>query len=155
MTWTDAKLRELARLWQRGDSASEIGRQISKTKNAVIGMARRQGLPPRESPIRPRKPAAPTPMPPKLHDGKATFVAARPLKLAKPTKSTRSCLFPMWPDGADPTHEYCGKRVQPGSSYCKQHHAICYHVPKWTMSDEARAKISAAARRRWAKRKAA
>lgn len=155
MTWTDAKLRELERLWARGDSASQIGRQIGKTKGAVIGMARRRKLPPRKSPIRTRDPKPPAPMPPKLHDGKTTFVAARPLKLAKPTAAARTCLFPMWPDGADPTHEYCGKRVQPGSSYCKTHHAICYHVPKWTMSDEAKAKISAAARRRWAKRKAA
>ncbi len=33
----------------------------------------------------------------------------------------RGCLWPMWPHDARPTHEYCGVRRAPDSSYCAEH----------------------------------
>jgi len=63
MEWTDEIISRLQTLWQEGLSTAEIGRQLSITKNAVVGKAHRLGLPPRPSPIRAaaksRKDAAP------------------------------------------------------------------------------------------------
>ncbi|GAB6855470.1 GcrA family cell cycle regulator [Asaia astilbis] len=52
MEWTDDIISRLQTLWQEGLSTAEIGRQLSITKNAVVGKAHRLGLPPRPSPIR-------------------------------------------------------------------------------------------------------
>lgn len=42
--WTDARERSLRRLWTDGGSASEIGRELGCTRNAVIGKVHRLGL---------------------------------------------------------------------------------------------------------------
>ena len=140
--WTDAELADLDRRWRRGEVASAIGRALGKTKNSIIGKAHRLKLPPRRSPIgmtkaaraRARSELGPEPMPERL-PGVSRFLgpepepeAARPLKLAETAKSARykPCLWPMWPDGAKPTHEYCGERRQVGSSYCQAHHKRAY-----------------------------
>ncbi|MBS1101526.1 GcrA cell cycle regulator [Gluconobacter sp. Dm-62] len=57
MEWTDETIARLRDLWSQGLSTAEIGRQLSITKNAVVGKAHRLGLPPRPSPIRNRKAA--------------------------------------------------------------------------------------------------
>ena len=53
MEWTQAAMGELARLWDEGHSAAEIGRRMGCGKNAVIGKAHRLGLPSRTSPVDP------------------------------------------------------------------------------------------------------
>ncbi|MBB2170061.1 GcrA cell cycle regulator [Gluconacetobacter aggeris] len=84
MEWTEETIARLRELWQQGLSTAEIGRQLSVTKNAVVGKAHRLGLQARPSPIR-RPPAsaraaesagavAPTPEP----------VAAAPAPVASP-----------------------------------------------------------------------
>lgn len=52
MEWTDEVIARLQDLWSQGLSTAEIGRQLSITKNAVVGKAHRLGLPARPSPIR-------------------------------------------------------------------------------------------------------
>jgi GcrA cell cycle regulator len=52
MEWTEEVIARLQELWRQGLSTAEIGRQLSITKNAVVGKAHRLGLPPRPSPIR-------------------------------------------------------------------------------------------------------
>jgi len=52
MSWTDERIEELTRLWQAGMSASEIGKQLGVSKNAVVGKAHRLKLPSRPSPIK-------------------------------------------------------------------------------------------------------
>lgn len=50
MAWTDEQKDELKKLWSDKDNdmtAAEMGAQIGQTKNAVIGMAHRMGLPQR------------------------------------------------------------------------------------------------------------
>ncbi|WP_040507307.1 GcrA family cell cycle regulator [Gluconobacter morbifer] len=66
MDWTDETIARLRELWSQGLSTAEIGRQLSITKNAVVGKAHRLGLPPRPSPIRNRK----------VKDGEAATEAA-------------------------------------------------------------------------------
>jgi len=52
MTWTDERIDELSQLWQAGHSASEIGKRLGVSKNAVVGKAHRLKLPSRPSPIK-------------------------------------------------------------------------------------------------------
>ncbi|MUG90764.1 GcrA cell cycle regulator [Bombella sp. ESL0385] len=52
MEWTDELIARLKELWEQGLSTAEIGRQLSITKNAVVGKAHRLNLPSRPSPIR-------------------------------------------------------------------------------------------------------
>ena len=40
------------------------------------------------------------------------------------TKPRRGCLWPMWPHGDKPNHQYCGDKRSPGSSYCEHHKAM-------------------------------
>jgi hypothetical protein len=37
------------------------------------------------------------------------------------------CAFPLWPNGAPISHEYCNARTPLGSSWCATHHAVVYH----------------------------
>ena len=52
MSWTQDRVDTLTKLWAEGLSASEIGRRMEVSKNAVIGKAHRLGLPSRPSPIK-------------------------------------------------------------------------------------------------------
>ncbi|SDF88190.1 GcrA cell cycle regulator [Limimonas halophila] len=52
MSWTDERIDELTRLWQAGHSASDIGKRLGVSKNAVVGKAHRLKLPSRPSPIK-------------------------------------------------------------------------------------------------------
>lgn len=65
MEWTDELIARLKELWEQGLSTAEIGRQLSITKNAVVGKAHRLGLPPRPSPIRNKAAAEGTSKPPR------------------------------------------------------------------------------------------
>ncbi|WP_408874049.1 GcrA family cell cycle regulator [Gluconobacter roseus] len=87
MEWTDETIARLRDLWSQGLSTAEIGRQLSITKNAVVGKAHRLGLPPRPSPIRNRK----------AKDGDAATTEATPRRKspsrAKATEAVASDLF--------------------------------------------------------------
>lgn len=37
------------------------------------------------------------------------------------------CAFPLWANGAPPSHEYCGRRTPLGSSWCTSCRAIVWH----------------------------
>ncbi|QHI95112.1 GcrA cell cycle regulator [Aristophania vespae] len=80
MDWTDDLIARLRDLWSQGLSTAEIGRQLSITKNAVVGKAHRLGLPPRPSPIRNKA----------VKDGEVAVPARRkpPTKRVKKVKET-------------------------------------------------------------------
>lgn len=44
MTWTDAKIATIKRMWAEGYSSGYIGNQVGKSRNAVIGKLGRMGL---------------------------------------------------------------------------------------------------------------
>ncbi|MCX8667749.1 GcrA cell cycle regulator [Acetobacteraceae bacterium B3987] len=71
MEWTDELIARLKELWEQGLSTAEIGRQLSITKNAVVGKAHRLGLPPRPSPIRNKTAAEGTAKPARSRSKKA------------------------------------------------------------------------------------
>ena len=53
--WTTERVEELTRLWATGLSASEIGRKLGITKNAVVGKVRRLDLAMRRAPALPKR----------------------------------------------------------------------------------------------------
>jgi GcrA cell cycle regulator len=52
MSWTPERIEELKKLWDAGHSASEIGKKLGVSKNAVVGKAHRLKLSSRPSPIK-------------------------------------------------------------------------------------------------------
>ena len=54
MTWTDDKIGEVRKLWADGFSAQSIANQLGVTRNAVIGVAHRNGFPQRKMSRSPR-----------------------------------------------------------------------------------------------------
>lgn len=71
MEWTEELIAQLRGLWDEGRSTAEIGRQISMSKNAVVGKAHRLNLPPRPSPI--RREAGPHPTRPRATSRASTL----------------------------------------------------------------------------------
>jgi len=52
--WNAERVEELTKLWATGLSASEIGRKLGITKNAVVGKVRRLDLAMRRQPATPK-----------------------------------------------------------------------------------------------------
>lgn len=100
MDWTAKRVGTLIAYWDRGLSASEIGRRLSVTKNAVIGKVHRIGLQKRDSPIV-RK------------DRPADVVKLENLK-------SGMCSWPEGDPGTD-AFRFCGKPVARDKPYCPGH----------------------------------
>ncbi|WP_282026173.1 GcrA family cell cycle regulator [Limimaricola cinnabarinus] len=92
MSWTDERVETLKRMWNEGQSASQIAKELGGvTRNAVIGkvhrlgLSNRTGVAPQPAPAAPAAPAAPQPAAP---------AAARPEPAA-----------PAEPEAAKPAEE--------------------------------------------------
>ena len=151
MSWTDEKIEDLKKLWAKGLSTAEIGRELGVSKNAVVGKSHRLGLKPRPSPISGKAaeaaPAAPA--------AKAAAAPAKP-KAAKAPKAKETekigdiidlgphmCRWPFGDPGDDDFH-FCGRQVAPSKPYCPEHCAVAY-VPKSNSRDRDRSSSSASA----------
>ncbi len=82
MAWTDQEVDTLKDLWGQGLSASQIGKILGKTRNAVIGKAHRLKLASRPSPI--KKVAN------KATADKKSSTAAKPKETRKKTTAKKS-----------------------------------------------------------------
>jgi GcrA cell cycle regulator len=139
--WTIAQDQQLLQLERAGYSASLIGEQIKKTRNAVIGRSqrlrgyrRRSKAAPREQettvqkPTNPIKPAAPALAP--------TLVIAREDGRKRPEDDGRRLIsiFELtettcrWPYGERSPYLFCGAPRHPHGRppYCKQHARMHY-----------------------------
>jgi GcrA cell cycle regulator len=67
MAWTDERIDTLKKMWEDGQTASQIAEALGQvSRNAVIGKAHRLGLQSRPSPVKPNEaPAAPVEAAPK------------------------------------------------------------------------------------------
>lgn len=139
--WTKEEEQTLVRLWSLGHSASKVGAQLKRSRNAVISKVHRMGLrdhgpevirTPRKKTVKATK--EPT-------EGIKDKVYYIPLVAGKPINkdffkvgdkspvsllglTVSSCRWPL--DDEDGNHlGYCGKG-KTGASYCDEHAAIAY-----------------------------
>src|ERR1700710_1382478 len=91
MSWTDERIDSLRKMWEAGQTASQIAEELGGvSRNAVIGKAHRLGLQSRPSPVKPNEenediaaPSAPEPARPAAAAA-AAEAAARPHALSRP-----------------------------------------------------------------------
>ncbi|MEJ0017507.1 MAG: GcrA family cell cycle regulator [Acetobacteraceae bacterium] len=150
--WTEELEQRLRELWAEGLSTPEIGRRLGKSKNGVVGKAHRLDLPARPSPIirsgepRPVRPrqvraaatlavlrslgsAAPKPAPVAV----AAPAPARPVVAAPQRAPTARTTVPyspfatcQWPTNNGRPWRFCDSPTKAGSSWCPEHHAVCF-----------------------------
>ena len=140
--WTDEKVGELTRLWDIGKTGSEIAKELSCSRSAVLGKANRLGLPPRvdksaSKPLKIRRAGSDTwtawqPKPrrernPDLYNEIAHSDLRRYRTLDQ--LRLRDCRYVIGaPDGMQTV--YCAENAKPDSSYCEAHHKLCYYPAK-------------------------
>ena len=156
----DDKLRAM---WAEGLSTLQIGSMLRVTKNAIIGRARRIGLPARPSPIKgeqkPRRlrqartPDAKPQVGPMRGDTLAALAApaerpvvVRPLVvlapwLSKPIPPSRSCCWPIG-EPRKPGFRFCEAVSVPGFSYCPKHKKRAYKA-RVSLAEKSAAKEAA------------
>jgi len=89
MAWTDERIETLRKMWEGGQTASQIAEQLGGvSRNAVIGKAHRLGLQSRPSPVKPNDPtpkaAAPAAVPKPAAPPRPAPPAAPPVEAAPP-----------------------------------------------------------------------
>lgn len=114
MTWTTEKIKQLKKLWSKGKSTVEIGRELGISKNAVVGKVHRLELNARPSPIK----KSTTTKTPKKKPQNTEKVALLDLKL-------NSCRWPIG-EPSDANFHFCGKDTVTGKPYCAEHCKIAY-----------------------------
>ena len=143
MSWTEERIETLTALWEEGLSASEIGKALGVSKNAVVGKAHRLKLAARPSPIkrdgeskRRRRNAAlararmaesvqtPT-MVPEVEADDSVMPIAPMLERKAAQESRNLCLWPIG-DPSDKDFHFCGEPAAPGKPYCSKHCAVAY-----------------------------
>lgn len=117
MSWTPEKIKQLKKLWAKGKSTVEIGRELGISKNAVVGKVHRLELDARPSPIKKAAAPAPKPQKTKLGDNKG-YMTLLDLKL-------NSCRWPIG-EPKDADFHFCGKDTVTGKPYCAEHCKIAY-----------------------------
>jgi hypothetical protein len=122
-SWPAQRLEKLKQLAAAGYSSKIMAELLGVTKNAIIGMARRNGIPllakRKGAPTKKRKPK-PKPEP----------LIKVPVVRPKIWEARRGqCRWPMWDMGEKIENKlYCGQPIEAGSSYCEEHtYAACRH----------------------------
>lgn len=155
MSWTDERVDLLKKLWGEGRTAAEIANALGGvTRNAVIGKANRLSLSRRTSPIKKtakkKQPANTnlaavaqdqTSLAQSAQSGQHNTTPSHALSAVKPDaiherdkKRKRIPLAELkpnqcrWPigDPRDKNFGFCGCKMEPGQTYCAEHHAAAY-----------------------------
>ena len=120
MIWDDATIKRMEKHWANGLSGSQIAKLLGTTRSAVLGKARRMGLPSRliTQPVLKKK-------------------IARKTKFVLAFKTTAAAVFALrddlckYPHGepGKPNFRFCLKPVARGSIYCPEHKELCFQPP--------------------------
>lgn len=137
--WTDAELTTAEQMWKKGHSANEIGHALKRTRSAVLGVLRRNGIDSNSRTVGAKPPrlkagvAAPKPIKinPKME--KPAPVPAAPARVFEGAKlwtlrKTFECQFPVSGQGAD-TFSCCAP-ISTMYGYCKAHRKRMYDTPR-------------------------
>jgi len=146
MDWTDAAIARLKELWGEGFSASECGKRMGVSRNAVIGKVHRLGLSgkyrrPREGRRRMTKPKParnsaifeqPTEQPARVPEMPQMRQDLRHLE--EPKRGSFDLLDLKlgqcrYPEGNGPPFAFCGAPIVDGYPYCHEHAELCYNKP--------------------------
>jgi hypothetical protein len=129
--WSEEDVARIRLLWDEKMTTRLIALDLGCTKNAVIGVARRRGFPPRPSPIHRvgERPARP----PLLREGNVPD-EPRPPRAPRPPQPTRPLaiafaagqLTCQWPTGERRPFVWCDAARLPGSPYCRLHYELAY-----------------------------
>lgn len=132
MAWTAEKIKQLKKLWLKGKSTVEIGKELGISKNAVVGKVHRLELAARPSPIkREVKKSVPKQRVIKK-DLKPQNITLMDLKL-------NSCRWPIG-DPKDDDFHFCGADSVTGKPYCAEHCKLAYTSLKELTLQNAKAK---------------
>lgn len=140
-SWTESNIALLRKDWLEGKSVLGIAKLLGCTRNAVIGKARREGLPQHINACR-RNGAAewhayakPRNERPKIQrrdrfrvpkistDKLPEIVAVDPLNIPFLELASTHCRYPVTESNP---HLFCGHPQQTDSSYCAFHHSLCW-----------------------------
>lgn len=104
MSWTDERIATLSKMWETGQTASQIAEALGGvSRNAVIGKAHRLGLQSRPSPVKPNEPDAKA----------ATKPAAEPKAAPAPKPVEPVAAAPVEAPPAPPQIEASGRPALP------------------------------------------
>lgn len=122
--WTPADEVALRQFWAEKLTGTQIGQRLGRTKNGVLGKAKRLGLPPRPSPLPPAKaePVAGKPERRKAAQGEGGSVGPLTRGWEKGGRVT-GC---QWIEGPAVGGARCGAGVLPGTAWCAEHRARVY-----------------------------
>jgi len=152
MSWTDAAIIDLTRMWREGRSARDIGTALGVTKNAIIGKAHRIDLPARKEGAsarngreggkvrermeyvyrgKQRNRRVSNPQAPKL---KAEKIPPTPIDDKLIPMEQRKSLLELgpldcrWPvhDVGHPEFFFCGSAIEPEMPYCPAHCRVAF-----------------------------
>ena len=129
LPWSEHDAEIVRRLWEEGYPASQIGAQIGRTRNSVLGWINRQGLHRRAVsqtvllalPLAPPAPVEDTPP--------ITFAPAPAGGVRFADLERKHCRWPFGQPGDD-DFRCCGAERMPGAPYCAEHRAIAWVKPK-------------------------
>jgi len=144
MNWTEPQVEDLKARWTAGETCSEIGRAMLRTRNAVIGKLHRLGLGATGA-RQPGQPAAPKKRRRRSSknginlrrriagDYSGKIMVEEPSDFKNPKRlvelAARDCRWPSADDPADPNLRFCAAPALDGYPYCAHHCALAYVKP--------------------------
>ncbi len=132
MAWTAEKIKQLKKLWLKGKSTIEIGKELGISKNAVVGKVHRLELAARPSPIKRSQKQAPA-------KPRATKKEIKPKNVTLMDLKLTSCRWPIG-DPKDEDFHFCGADTVTGKPYCAEHCKLAYTSLKELTLQNAKAK---------------
>lgn len=135
MAWTAEKIKQLKKLWLKGKSTIEIGKELGISKNAVVGKVHRLELAARPSPIKRSEKAKTTSSTTK----RTVKKELKPKNITLMDLKLNSCRWPIG-DPNDEDFHFCGADTVTGKPYCAEHCKIAYTSLKELTLQNAKAK---------------
>lgn len=137
--WSEAEFNAAEEMWKKGQSASEIGHALNRTRSSVLGVLRRNGVTSNSrtvgaKPVRLKAGvAAPKPVKLKPRIEMPAPVPATPERVFEGSKlwtlrKTFECQFPVSGQGADAFS--CCAPIPTMYGYCKAHRKLMYDTPR-------------------------